>query len=181
MSLFGRLPWYTRLMYLFWAVMVIYIDSLDTPPDRFDSIVGGLGFLLLAFVTILSQWFYYRPIRDRLEFDFDRSYARVLVIGTILMLPMFLAALSFLGLDFFGASCNPPKMRDYTMLALDSLAKGMLLDFMESYDLHIYRCKPNAVISAQTVIFLIRTFSSVILLWFVARVYRSWRRSKQSA
>src|SRR5262245_29262734 len=81
-------------------------------------------------------------------------------IHTIVVLPIFVARMgTYFAIQVF--DCANPHMRDYTWLVLDSLAKGALVDFLESYQINIYRCAPNkASIGTSTMIFGIRMFTT---------------------
>jgi len=79
--------------------------------------------------------------------------------------------------QIFTPSCGAPTVSDYHWFILDNLAKGALADIMESFHLNIYRCPPDPEsIVASISTFLVRLFSTAVVLYTMAKVYRRWRR-----
>jgi hypothetical protein len=75
-------------------------------------------------------------------------------------------------------ACPDPRMVDYTWFVLDNVAKGVLLDFLESFDFDLYDqvCAPMKHNTVTSIIkFSIRSFSTYILIWFAIKLWASMR------
>jgi hypothetical protein len=89
-----------------------------------------------------------------------------MLLLAVLTLPLFLSAVATtFSLQLLDPACPTPRLKEYTWLVLDSVAKGMLLDLMESFHIDIHTCGPNdRSYVASTVVFLIRSFSTYIVV-----------------
>ena len=103
----------------------------------------------------------------------SNSFIMALIAAHAVAFLPFLLLLLSVGFGIPRLSCAQPRMIDFTWLAYDSIAKGLLLDFMESFhlDLHTDRCRPlKESWGTSTIIFLLRGFSTYVVVWLLYRL-----------
>ena len=88
-------------------------------------------------------------------------------------LPIIISILvAYAGIQLFDAACPNPQMAQVTWLVIDSMAKGALLDLMESFHIDLSACAPNkASWAASSIVFLIRAFSTYFVVWAVMKLW----------
>lgn len=170
-----------------WAFLagMVAFDFSSEPPQEIalsNGVVWGFGALLIGFGFVI----YY--IRRNFAAGFQTAgsaWNELLWIGgfafalvsMIAMTPPLIGS----GARYFDAAiltCPNPRMVDYTWFVLDNVAKGVLLDFLESFDFDLYdqACAPIRHNTITSVIKLsIRSFSTYILIWFAIKLWGSVR------
>jgi hypothetical protein len=79
---------------------------------------------------------------------------------------------TYAGVQLFDDQCRNPQMVQVTWLVIDSMAKGALLDLMESFHINLSACAPNRHSwTASSIIFLIRGFSTYFVVWSIMMLW----------
>jgi hypothetical protein len=121
-----------------------------------------------------------RPVEHGDIGSFDHVVGLLLLTTIVFMLS--LAALdAFTGGVILDTSCSSRTYREYGWFVLDSLAKGTIVDLLESFEIDLYRCPPAKTIYAKAATFLIRSYSTYVVVWWLFRfMKRSWQPLRRS-
>ncbi len=102
-------------------------------------------------------------------------YVDMLII--LIQVPLVLIMLSTLGLiNIFNVACGSIYVRDFYWFILDNIAKGAIIDFMQSYNINIYSCAQNNNFITSTIVFTIRIFSTYVVIWLGITAYKAIRQ-----
>jgi len=103
--------------------------------------------------------------------DEPGSIAMMLLVMGLLPFTLFLTD-SLIGWQLLDPSCSARHAPDYFWLTLDSFAKGVMLDLMESFHMDIYACGPNhRSLLTSTIVFGMRTFITYIVIFGIMKIY----------
>lgn len=116
----------------------------------------------------------------------DTFFFMLFIANLALGLSLLLAALAYsFSLTIFNPeTCPNPAVKDVSWLVMDSFAKGVLFDLMESFQLdlnpdgnpcQLVREGNASYWFTSSYIFLIRLFSTYMVVWFILRVWQRWR------
>ena len=103
----------------------------------------------------------------------DLALTLVASLYVAAFLPIMISILvTYAGVQLFDDQCRDPQMAQVTWLVIDSMAKGALLDFMESFHIDLSACAPNRHSwTASSIIFLIRGFSTYFVVWAIMMLW----------
>jgi len=111
--------------------------------------------------------------------DKEQTPLSIVVLGTsgafLFALPLGLGMVDKdAGVGFLlDSSCRDLSYRDYHWYLLDSLAKGAVLDFLESFDINLWTCPPRKTPLVGLITFAIRTCMTTLSLWLLVHWWRS--------
>lgn len=151
------------------------------------GVIYGMYFYLLFDFLTLRLTLSDSQRMQAFEADFELSAVGVAVYFCFSTFFAFFATVFlahyYFSLDVFDPTCRTITSVDYSWFVWDALAKGATFDVLESFNIDLYRCRPNKNSVVASVLQLIfRSISSlvlVVLLFDIARS-RSHRRDGAS-
>jgi hypothetical protein len=155
-----RMPWAT------WMPWVTWMPWLKSPlPDDKVSLALILLFFLVAATVgaLLSR-----------EFRAESWLAAL----TLFPSAYFLSAISLKYLDLqlgpflFAAGCTP-HVSDYFYYVLDNIAKGAVLDFLQSFGINLWKCSPQRGVVVGTITFALRSYTTYVVIFALVRFWRT--------
>jgi hypothetical protein len=105
------------------------------------------------------------------------------VLIAVAFIPWVLAVLHVTGLFqlFPPAACPGPEIRDFHLFVLDNIAKGAFIDLVQSFHISLAHCSPSDSYVASGVSFMLRLYTSAIMVAAAVKAWRIWRvRSRTS-
>ena len=79
----------------------------------------------------------------------------------------------------FSSECGTTTLSDYYFYMLDNIAKGAVLDLLQSYDIHLWRCPPRkGSLLVGTLNFAIRGYVTYIVIRTALMAWRQWRHER---
>jgi hypothetical protein len=161
-----------------WPMMTVLID---TSPMSSSTLSNTWGYVFLVLAS-LANFLTMRAVPDDKVFEgapWRNVYGHTLVFLFLLFmsaaaLPPLVAGISTtLRVELLDKSCGSPQMRDVAWLVIDSLAKGALVDFMESFHVDLHTCPANRHSWATSIIvFTIRMISTLGFVWYLSRLLK---------
>jgi hypothetical protein len=140
-------------------------------PGTGAAIVAALTMLMLFVALFLLLYRRQRMAFGATRVGEPRSVAMMLLM--IGILPFALIATDMLtGWQLLDPSCSARHVPDYFWLTLDSLAKGAVLDVLESFHIDFYACgasRQSLIASAE--VFGMRTFTTYIVVFGLVQIY----------
>ncbi len=98
------------------------------------------------------------------------NFALILVAFSPLLV-FLLDHVFFKKFGLFDSSCQAVGLKHHAWYTLDSLLKGALMDFMESFNIDLFSCPPSHSLKSSVLTFALRTLSSSIILWLLIRTW----------
>jgi hypothetical protein len=107
-----------------------------------------------------------------------------LVFGFINLIPHWVRMIDSIYDDMlFFPTCGTPTVRDYYLYVLDCLAKGAIIDLLDSFNINLYECAPaKGVFIVSMTTFLTRSLSTYVVVWIAITLLKAvWRARLRSA
>jgi hypothetical protein len=161
-----------------------HVLSDANPREMPISITSAcIGLSLLA-VALVIRFQVSDPLAPRNRFAvFDLFMMLVVILSLLPVLPILIAgSANYFSIEILDPGCANPSMKSVTWLVIDSLAKGGLLDLMESFHVDLYTCPPNRdSLAVSCIVFALRCFSTYVIVWFVIKLWRYLRPRERRA
>ena len=147
-------------------------EYFRSPYDMLTLATIGLGAVAMASMVELLRRRVWGRIGATLP-GLPRSW--MLIAPAALLFPLLLAILDHaFKLPILDPDCASGQVADYFLLTIDSLAKGALVDFLESFRIDLHSCGfDKSSWWASAIEFTMRSFTTYIIihiLWQVASV-----------
>jgi hypothetical protein len=174
----------TALLYAFGAFAGWRIgpDFMSSVRDPLTLISGALG--LVALLSLLAI---FRRRRLGIIGDTGTEHIVLPLFSTylpqprtylLMQIPLAFIPLGIMMIDkaaswsLLEPACTTSSLSDYFLLTLDSLAKGAVVDFFESFRINLYACGVNeGSFVASLIVFAIRSFSTYVIVYTIVRVF----------
>jgi hypothetical protein len=161
-------------MFLFFGIVLYAIAWRMPPPVDSDFPLAVKVALAALFVGLVLILLYRKMLRDR-----DRhvgQFTNSMILSG--MVPFFLTCYAP---TLFVPACGVPHVSDFFWYTLDNVAKGALIDVLQSFHIDFFACEPRRVFWVSCINLAIRSYVSAIVVWFGVRALMRWREFKVSA
>jgi hypothetical protein len=164
------------------VILVFYWGIREHAPAREQSLSPLSIIAVLLIVAGMAVCFaYYRLVVIRREGGTHMEALALVLLATPLLVVLLIDVI--MDADIFEKTgrCAAPSVRDYYLYVSDNIAKGVLIDLMQSYGIDLFECRPKRSWEVGTLNFLIRSYSTYLVIWAAAQLWVAWRRRKTRA